>query len=1003
MKKHLKSVVSFVAALGVTLSSAASMAASYSDVPNDASYAEAVASLSSIGILTGYDEVTFKPDANITRAEVATVVVRALAQEEAAISSKGVTSFTDVPADHWASGYINVASSGNNAFINGMGDGTFAPEANVTYAQVIKMLVAGIGYGDWGVSYGGYPTGYITAAKNLGITNGVSTVNADEAATRGTVAQLTYNAINTPLLSLETYSPTNPEYVVLDGTGNRDYETALTYYHNIYTVEGRVIMTNKSSGGTLEAGKVRYQIENTKNYGEDTYIVKRSEEDTWFSEEMYVGDTDAADYLNVYSKALVYVDADEEATILSIVASGKNQIVELDTKGWDDEYYDSKEIARDKMLEDDGKNQIWFYSDGSKKGKSSRYYLADEFTMYVNGVKVDDVEEGIEEYIFKNEVGKITLVDTPSEGSVSTDGKYDAMFISYYGTAIVDSTTSDKIYFDDKDAVLSNAKSEIEFEWDDDDYSYTFTMDGKEISFEDIKEGDVLSIAYDVTAAEFKDSTFYDIIVSRNIAEGKVVELNDEDGEIGIGDEMYSLVDGLTGTKDYDTGEWDLDIFKNSLGTSYTVYLDAFNRIVDSEKLASTVKYGIVHRAWYDDNSEERKVTLYDTSAASKTLIVNEDMDEWDDLLELTYNSGNFDENGNYSNLGSGAPSYVENTYGVEQRVITYETNSKGEIKSFKKLTGSGKYGEYKKSSNKIGSLSIGDSTVIISKGDESKTDYNLVNKSSLIDGNEYAVFGYDKDNSTYPFMLIVDGIGSYNADTRFAVVEKVTQGQNDAEDDCHKISLYTAGSKDLQVLNTDEKDDNEYGYLVKGDVIVFKTNANGEITEVKRIFSAEEDISNYNDFVTEDRDDVWFKDYTGIIEKWDNDEDVELYCGPVIDKTSSSITIATKADTEKDIDDDDVSGELVVNIDDLTELDYADDIAIYVYDLNNSKSERLYVGTASSVTKPSIPKSYKQGRDNQYVDLAELDIDGEIDFTIAFAKTVDDEVTDLFIIIPKK
>jgi hypothetical protein len=998
MKKHLKSVVSFVVALGVTLSSVASMAASYSDVPSDASYAEAVANLSSIGILQGYAEGTFKPDANITRAEVATVVVRALAQEEAAVSSKGATAFTDVAADHWASGYINVASSGNNAFINGMGDGTFNPDANVTYAQVIKMLVAGIGYGDWGVSYGGYPTGYITAAKNLGITNGVSTVNADEAATRGTVAQLTYNAINTPLLSLETYSPTNPEYVVLDGTNDRNYETALTYYHNIYTVEGRVVATNKTTSGSLDANKVRFQVENTKNYGEDTYVAKRADDDTWFTEEMYTGDTDAADYLNVYAKALVYVDDSEEATILSITASGKNQIVELDAKGYDDEYYDTQEEALEKMLDNGDKNQVWFYSDGSKKGKSSRYYLSEDFTMYVNGVEVDASEDDIVDYIFNNEVGKVTLVDTPSEGSVSTDGKYDAIFVSYYGTAIVDSTTSDKIYFEDKDAVLTDAtsKSEIEFEWDDDDYSYTFVMDGQDIAFEDIKEGDVLSIAYDVTL-DFKDSNFYDILVSRNIAEGKVVELNEDDGEISIGDETYSLVHGLTGTKDFDENTWSLDDFADSLGTSYTVYLDAFNRIVDSEKLASTVKYAIVHRAWDDDNSEERKLTIYDTSAVSKTLIVDDDLSDsaWDKLKNLSYD--NFDANGDYTSIDSDAPSDAENTYGVENRVITYETNSKGEVKDYEILTGTAKYGEYKAKTSKIGSLAIGDNTVIISKGNDSKTDYSLVNTSALIDGTDYTVYGYDKDNSVYPFIVVVDGVGSYTTDTRIAVVEKVTEGQNDSDDDCNKISLYTAGSKNLQVINTDEKD-SQFSSLVKGDVIVYKTNANGEITEVEVLFSAAE-IGDYNDFVSNEQD-IWFKDYNKVLTRWANDDDVEIVVGPVIDKSSSSVSIVTEDDIGTKYDEDDEEFDNVVEIDAVDELDYASDIAIYVYDLNNSKNERLYVGTPSSVTKPSIPKSYKQGKNDQFVDLEELD--GEVDFTIAFAKLVEDEVTDLFIIIPK-
>lgn len=994
MKKHLKSVVSFVVALGVTLSSAASMAASYSDVPNDANYAEAVASLSSIGILTGYEEGVFKPDANITRAEVATVVVRALAQEEAAKSSQGATAFTDVAADHWASGYINVASSGNNAFINGMGDGTFAPDANVTYAQVIKMLVAGIGYGDWGVSYGGYPTGYITAAKNLGITDGVSTVNGDEAATRGTVAQLTYNAINTPLLALETYSPTNPEYIILDGTNDRDYETTLTYYHNIYTVEGRVTETNQSSGGAMDADKVKFQIENTKNYGEDSIVIKRADGD-YMVEDMYIGETDADDYLNVYAKALVYVDDSEDATLLSVVASTKNESIELDVKGYDDEENGDESYAE--MTKNDGKNEIWFYADGSKKGKSTRYYLAGnddkdvaQFRMYVNGVEVEVDEDSVDTYIFNNDLGKITLVDTPAEGEVSTDGKYDAIFVSYYLTGTVDSVSSDKIYFD---ITETNMPTSVEFDWDDEEASYSFMMDGQEIKYEDIKEGDVVSIGYDVTT-DLKKSNFYNVLVSRNVVEGKLLELNDEDGEIGVGDEMYSLIDGITGTKE-SNDSWKMGDFDDKLGTSYTLYLDAFNRVVDYEKVASTVKYGIVHRAWDDDNADERKVTLYDTNATAKTLIVDEDMsdDEWEDLKNLSY----------------------DNNVDVQNRVVDYETNSKGELKEYTLLSAKEAIKqEYKEKSNKIGNLAIGESTVIISKDLEETKGYDLVSESALLDGSDYTAYGYDKDNGEYPFIVITEGIGDYTADTRFAVVEKVTVGTDENEDECNKISLYTAGSKDLQVINTEEKgldvivseyevEDKDTGdvevetdtidvsELQKGDVIIYKTDAAGDITDITLLFSVEND---YDESMRYDES-TWNVGF--VPEAWTDPEDeIEFITGPVIDKDSDSISI---------IRDKDINDEGWVQIDSVEEIDYADDVAVYVYDFNNSKSERLSVGSTSSVVKASIPKTAKTGYDEDddedYLDMSLVDSE-EINFTTVVVKTVEEEITDMLVIIPK-
>lgn len=1018
MKKNLKRAASFVVALGIALGSAATItAADFSDVPSDANYAEAVSGLSAIGILNGYEDGTFKPDSNITRAEVAAVVVRALAQESAAVSSKGATAFTDVPADHWASGYVNVASSGNNAFINGMGDGTFAPDANVTYAQVIKMLVSGIGYGDWGISYGGYPTGYITAAKNLGIIDGVSSVNADEAATRGTVAQLTFNAVNTPLLSLDKYTPTNPEYIILDGSDGRKYETVLTYYHNIYTVEGRVIETNRTTSGTLEVGQVSYQIENTKNYGEDAIIVKRADGD-FVTEKMYTDKTDVDSYLNVYSKALVHVDENEDATIISIVTSGKNQIVELDTKGWDDEEYDNADgdfaEAIDAFLGNGYKPQTYFYSDASKKGKSTRYYFAEDdgeciADLYVNGVEMDLNDENLIKYVFNNDVGKVTLVDTPAEGSVSTDGKYDAIFVTYYGSAIVDSVSSDKIYFDEYERDVISTSS-LKLELDDDDYEYTFILDGKEIKLEDLKEGDVLSIAFDPTAKTFQDSNFYSAIVSRKVVEGRVNEHNEEDGEIGIGDGTYGVVAGLSadGKKDDGSGDWDFGSLAPTLGSSYTAYVDAFDRIVKYEKLASNAKYGIVQN-FFDDNGEW-KLRIIDTTGSSKTLVVDEDKvdantdgirDILEEMKEKADDKGNkdnvpVDKDGN--NIVNGT---ITDAYQIWDRVISYETNSSGEVRKVEKLNPTVKDGSYKKNSNKLAGLSIGESTVILAKDDSDKNDVNVVNKSSLIDDSDYVAIGYDKDGDDYPFVLIVRGIGDFNEDTRFAVVNKVAKGTNDDGDNCNKVTLYNSDSDEAVTLYTEE-DDAKYLDLQKGDVIVYKLNASGEIKDFEVLF-AQADVSDYNDFVSGNdwktiSDDAAeaIKDFWRYADGKDNDAGIVV--GPVIDKSSNSVTIVSH---------DDINNSGLVDVTRVTDYSLDDDTAVYIYDLNNNKDDRLYKGKISSIIKESIPTSAyvdENGDRDKDKNTADLDIaDAEKDFPIAFAKTMNgDEITDILVIIPR-
>ena len=141
--KNLKKVLALVVALTMVLGTVAF--ASFTDVTAEADSFTAVQTLSSLEILNGYEDGTFKPEGDITRAEFCAVVCRALGLEGSANGAKGATQFTDVAADHWASGYINLAAG--QKIVNGYGDGKFGPEDNVTYEQAVKMLVVALGFG----------------------------------------------------------------------------------------------------------------------------------------------------------------------------------------------------------------------------------------------------------------------------------------------------------------------------------------------------------------------------------------------------------------------------------------------------------------------------------------------------------------------------------------------------------------------------------------------------------------------------------------------------------------------------------------------------------------------------------------------------------------------------------------------------------------------------------------------------------------------------------------
>ncbi len=92
----------------------------YPDVSEDAWYNNAVSTLTNAGILDGYEDGTFKPDGNITRAEFATIAVRFFGG-----TYEGEDIFPDIDG-HWAAEYINEAA--NAGIVDGYPDGTFQPQ-----------------------------------------------------------------------------------------------------------------------------------------------------------------------------------------------------------------------------------------------------------------------------------------------------------------------------------------------------------------------------------------------------------------------------------------------------------------------------------------------------------------------------------------------------------------------------------------------------------------------------------------------------------------------------------------------------------------------------------------------------------------------------------------------------------------------------------------------------------------------------------------------------------
>ena len=100
----------------------------FSDVPKGCWAANYIGYMQQFGIITGYSDGSFRPDAPVTRAEFATIASRFEKLTE------GSKSFTDVPDTYWAARYIDFAAT--RGWVTGYSDGTFKPEDPITRAEV---------------------------------------------------------------------------------------------------------------------------------------------------------------------------------------------------------------------------------------------------------------------------------------------------------------------------------------------------------------------------------------------------------------------------------------------------------------------------------------------------------------------------------------------------------------------------------------------------------------------------------------------------------------------------------------------------------------------------------------------------------------------------------------------------------------------------------------------------------------------------------------------------
>ena len=196
-----------VLALVMTLSLAVSANAFKDDKSISDDYAEAVAVLNGMGVFKGYEDNSFKPQGDITRAEVSAIVYRVYTQDvKDAKASMYATynKFSDMAGAGWAQGYIGYCA--NAELVKGYPDGTFKPSGKVTGYEVLAMILRAVGYDKNGEFSGAdWALHVAQTAQQAGVLKNVKGIDLNAPATRELVAELLFRAIAEA--STVTYTP----------------------------------------------------------------------------------------------------------------------------------------------------------------------------------------------------------------------------------------------------------------------------------------------------------------------------------------------------------------------------------------------------------------------------------------------------------------------------------------------------------------------------------------------------------------------------------------------------------------------------------------------------------------------------------------------------------------------------------------------------------------------------------------------------------------------------
>ncbi|OQB12676.1 MAG: Surface layer protein precursor [Firmicutes bacterium ADurb.Bin193] len=823
-------------------------------VPSDVvgkPYEQAVTLLTALNIMMPNSDGTFKPDATVTRAEFTSAVVIAYGMAEEA-ATKVATKYSDVTADHPASGAINIATG--KGFIDGNGDGTFKPDDPILYEQAATMLVKMLGYDVYAQQLGGYPAGYVMLAAEKGIARKSGAVQGMPV-TRGTCAQLIYNALHTDIMIQVGYG-SSTTYRITPG------KTLMTERMEIYKDNGVLSATEDTmltrADSTLRKNEIEisgsvYKIKNPNLRSFLGYDVIFYYEEDPITEE----------------KTIVFMEPDKSKnTVLTIKADDITKVV--------------------------GK-KIYYREDGSKDGVVKEATIIPTPCIIKNGKAYPEYTDLPTELWIA--AGELILLDRDN------DDEYDIVFINKYDIYVVDTLSGNTFKVFD---MYSNKS--LALDPDATDYKFTIKKDGKDIKFADIKKWDVLSVSQ---TTQVDDDRLIDVIVTSKSVKGKVTEISGDEVFIdGVKYELSGYYKKVTDPTNTDptksTVLYSSKADKIEVDASGVFYFDTTGKIAAFDKQFSTgenygylistgIEEGVSGKVLFEILTIDSGIKVFEANNKIEVFRANGDPIEdtftyegemflAKDAVELTELDSNTAPGQittkrqliKYAVNGEGKLNLIKiavNFQTIYEKLLT-DTSAENRVKMIEKLDKAerdeifrisfpSKARRYKnahmgflEANNNTGDnaffvdantihLRIPNQNAYNTYRGDIKTLYKS-QKAKFGNGKNVTLVAYDATKGLYTPIVIEQYAPGNKADidtaTSLLIVEKITDTMKD-DQFSKKLYYYEKGdlkSKDIDYNSELYQDIVDGGTVFKkGDVIQIGTNASGEIDAVNHIRKA--------------------------------------------------------------------------------------------------------------------------------------------------------------------